>query len=151
MSLDAYHRRQTDTEAPRETEYRLFGRVTGALLEARDKEYTGGQLMKALDWNRRMWAAFANDCALPDNQLPEQTRAQIISLSIYVSKTSSKVMRGEASINDLIEINRNIMQGLAQQAEQTRQAQASGPTGEPSPDTAGPSEGSPLPSGGVVS
>lgn len=120
MSLDAYHKTQVASEEPRETEYRLMGRVTGALMEARDRGFKGVDLMKALDWNRRMWSAFATDCATRDNSLPQETRAGIISLSIYVSKTCSKVMQGEASIDDLIVINRNIMEGLAKQSGQVQ-------------------------------
>ena len=41
-------------------------------------------------------------------------RAQIISLSIFVGKQSSLVMRGEDDFEALIYINRSIMQGLAQ-------------------------------------
>lgn len=113
MSLDAYRRSQAATESPRETEYRLFAQVTAAMIEARDKGYTGAKLMESLDWNRRLWSTLAVDCASPDNRLPEQTRAQIISLSIYISKTTSEVMLGRASIDDLIAINRIIMEGLA--------------------------------------
>lgn len=116
MSLDAYHKRQSAAENPRQTEYRLFGRVTGALMDARDKGLTGGALMKALDWNKRMWSAFALDCASPDNTLPEPTRAQILSLSIYVEKTTRQVMKKAAEIDDLIAINKTIMEGLALQA-----------------------------------
>lgn len=139
MSLDAYAKRQQATESPRETEYRLFARVTAAMIEARDKGLKGGALMESLDWNRRLWSTLALDCSQPGNQLPEQTRAQIISLSIYVSKTVSKVMRGEAHIDDLISLNRIIMEGLAQQ--QGGQASAS---------SAAPSDSSPLPQGGVT-
>jgi len=142
MSLDAYHRRQSSAESPQQAEYRLFGRVTGALIEAREKDLAGGELMTALDWNRRMWSTFATDCSSPENQLPKQTRAQIISLSIYVSKTTSKVARGKASIDELIELNRTIMQGLAQQA----QAPAPNPQAGSSSGIQGA-----LPSGGFVS
>lgn len=38
MSLNAYHQRQMAAESPKETEYRLFGRVTGALIEAGEKK-----------------------------------------------------------------------------------------------------------------
>ncbi len=138
MSLDAYRRSQAATESPRETEYRLFAQVTAAMIEARDKGYTGAKLMESLDWNRRLWSALAVDCANPDNQLPEQTRAQIISLSIYVSKTVSEVMLGRASIDDLIAINRIIMEGLTAAANQQ-----SLPPEKPAGEAA-------LPSGGIT-
>lgn len=122
MSLNAYHQRQMDAESPRETEYRLFGRVTGALIEASEKALTGAALMKPLDWNRRLWSTLALDCSTNENQLPPATRAQIISLSIYVSKTTSKVVRGQASIDDLISLNKIIMEGLAAQEKQAKDA-----------------------------
>jgi len=40
-------------------------------------------------------------------------RAQIISLSLFVDRHSSQVMRAGASFDVLIEINRTIMQGLS--------------------------------------
>eukprot|EP01036_Dinobryon_divergens_P005315 gene5315-7030_t len=67
----------------------------------------------ALDWNRRMWTTFAADCGHPDNELPKPLRASIISLSLWVSKHTSLVIRREEEIEPLIEINRMIMQGLA--------------------------------------
>ncbi len=140
MSLDAYAKRQQAVESPRETEYRLFARVTAAMIEARDKGLQGAALMESLDWNRRLWSTLALDCSQPGNRLPEQTRAQIISLSIYVSKTTSKVMTGEASIDDLISLNRIIMEGLAPQ--QGAQQAPTAPSG-----AAGASS---LPEGGVT-
>lgn len=126
MSLNAYHQRQMDAEAPRETEYRLFGRVTGALIEASEKALTGAALMKALDWNRRLWSTLALDCTTDENKLPPATRAQVISLSIYVSKTTSKVMRKQASIDDLISLNKIIMEGLASREKPGRTEPADG-------------------------
>jgi flagellar protein FlaF len=66
----------------------------------------------ALDWNRRMWSVFGTACSDPTNALPEQLRASIISLSIWVSKHTSQVIRRTEEIEPLIEINRMIMQGL---------------------------------------
>ena len=66
-----------------------------------------------LHWNRRLWATLADDCSHPGNTLPEATRAQIISLSLFVHRHTSQVMRGESDIDTLIDINRTIMQGLS--------------------------------------
>lgn len=114
MSLQAYQQAATRAETPRDTEYRLFAQVTRALLEAAklDEMDLGGR-MDALDWNRRMWSALASDCAHPDNQLPAPLRASIISLSIWVGKHTTLVIKREDDIEPLIEINRMIMQGLA--------------------------------------
>jgi flagellar protein FlaF len=114
MSLQAYQRAAEQAEAPKQTEYRLFGLVTRALMdaEAKDESDVGGR-MRALHWNRRLWTALAADCANPSNALPMQLRANIISLSLWVDKHTSSVMRREEQIQPLIDINRIIMQGLS--------------------------------------
>lgn len=114
MSLSAYQQVATRTESPRDMEYRLFAQVTRALMEAAkcDPNDLRGRI-DALDWNRRMWGVLGADCQGSGNKLPPQLRASIISLSIWVSKHTSLVIRKEEEIEPLIEINRMIMQGLA--------------------------------------
>ena len=113
MSLQAYQRVAARAETPREAEYRLFGQVTRALMEAAamPADDIRGR-MDALDWNRRLWSALASDCADSGNALPEALRASMISLSLWVGRHTSAVIRREEEIEPLIEINRMIMQGL---------------------------------------
>lgn len=114
MSLNAYRAAATRAENPRELEYRLFGDVTRSLMHASTVDMTDiTTRINALDWNRRLWSALATDCSDPDNALNMGMRAQIISISLFVSKHSSAVMRGEEDFEALIDINRTIMQGLA--------------------------------------
>lgn len=122
MSYQAYQKAQTSAETPSQVEYRLFAQVTNALMKVRDRGLRDNQMVEALDWNRRMWSTFSSDCGTEGNQLPDQLRASIISLSIWVSKHSSAVMRGTEEIDDLISINRTIMEGLADQAKLQKQA-----------------------------
>ena len=112
MALQAYQRTQRATENSRNAEYRLFGQVTGALLDAQSAGAKGVTLIDAIDWNRRLWSSLAVDCMDDSNRLPGPLRAQIISLSIWVTKYSSQVMQQGASLEPLIDINRTIMQGL---------------------------------------
>ena len=116
--LQAYNQAATRTESPRAMEYRLFGQVTRALMHAStlDKSDVAGR-MDALDWNRRLWSALATACTDPDNALPQAMRAQFISLSLFVNRNTSEVMRGEDDFSTLIEINRMIMQGLSGQTD----------------------------------
>jgi flagellar protein FlaF len=114
MSLQAYRRVAQQAETPREAEYRLFGQVTRALIDASQLDPTEiSQRIDALHWNRELWAALAADCASEANQLPAELRARIISLSLWVSRHSSAVMRGEETFEPLIDVNRSVMQGLA--------------------------------------
>ena len=111
MSLQAYQQAVQRAEGPRDTEYRLFAEVTRALIDA-----AGASDLKtrvhALDWNRRLWTALATDCSSSDNRLPDQLRASIISLSMFVGRHTSETIRGGGSLDLLIEVNRAIMQGL---------------------------------------
>jgi flagellar protein FlaF len=113
MSLQAYQRAVTRAESPREMEYRLFAQVTRALMEASQLDITNvAGRADALDWNRRLWSTIATDCADPANQLPAPLRASMISLSIWVSKHTSLVIRNKEEFGPLIEVNRMVMQGL---------------------------------------
>jgi flagellar protein FlaF len=110
MTLKSYQSVQRAVEDPRTTEYRLFGQVTGALIDAKTAQ--GTPLVEAVDWNKRLWRTLAADCMDDRNTLTEDVRAKIVSLSLWVSKYSRRVTREKAPVDPLIEINRTIMQGL---------------------------------------
>ena len=114
MPHTAYQQATARSETPREAEYRLFGQVTRALMAAEQGPQDDlGERVKALDWNRRMWSALATDCADSGNGLPQSVRAQMISLSLWVNRHTSAVIRKQEDIGPLVDINRIIMQGLA--------------------------------------
>lgn len=119
MSFQAYQKASTRVEDPRSTEYRLFAQVTRALMKASEADRVDiSSRIDALDWNRRLWSNLGADCASVENKLPDQLRASIISLSLFVSKYTSSVMRGTGEFEVLIDLNRTIMQGLAPQSQQ---------------------------------
>ena len=113
MSFQAYKTASQRAENPRELEYRLFGDVTRALISASEADPSDFRTrMDALDWNRRLWGALASDCSHDGNGLPAVVRANIISLSLWVGRHTSAVMRREEEFAPLIDINRTMMQGL---------------------------------------
>ncbi|HEX4180269.1 MAG TPA: flagellar biosynthesis regulator FlaF [Caulobacteraceae bacterium] len=113
MSLRAYQQAATRSESPRDTEYRLFGQVTRALMDAAATPHDLAKRVDALDWNRRLWSTLAADCAQPENRLSSDVRAQIISLSMWVGRHTSAIVRREEGFEALIDLNRTMMQGLA--------------------------------------
>jgi flagellar biosynthesis activator protein FlaF len=117
MSIQAYQRAATQAESPREIEYRAFGKATAGLMRAKEEGRANlGGLAIALEENRRLWSVMAADCALDTNELPQQTRAAIVTLGLFVLRYTSQVLRGEADIDLLIEVNRDVMEGLAPKA-----------------------------------
>lgn len=114
MTIQAYQNAATKAETPRQTEYRAFVAATRGLIDA--SALPAAEIARrgeALARNRRLWSLLAADCAASGNTLPQALRAQIISLSIFIDKHSSAVMREGAAFDVLIDINRTIMQGLS--------------------------------------
>ncbi|MCF8473605.1 MAG: flagellar biosynthesis regulator FlaF [Emcibacter sp.] len=116
MSLKAYQTTQKSNETTSQTEYRLFADVTRSLMSVKGLSKLDVKLHDALHWNRQLWSTLATDCAVEGNMLPKQLRASIISISIWVGRYSSQVAKGEEDIQALIDINKNIMEGLSAQA-----------------------------------
>ncbi|TCM17713.1 flagellar protein FlaF [Novosphingobium sp. PhB165] len=113
MSINAYRRVQEVAASPRSTEYRLMTQITSEMIAARDAGLRGVKLMPALHRNRMVWGTFANICAIPGNRLPDDLRATIISIGLWVSRYTSDVMAGRDEIDDLIDVNRAILNGLS--------------------------------------
>ena len=112
MSIKAYQRAATQAEAPRDLEYRAFGQATAGLVRLQQEKLGPGQVAEVLDANRKLWGMLAADCSLPENRLPLTLRAQIISLALWVARYSSEILRGGAEIEPLINVNRDMMEGL---------------------------------------
>jgi flagellar protein FlaF len=123
MSIAAYRQRQEAAEQPRELERRAFSVVIGKLVEA--KEQGGRPLVDACFLNHQLWSALLADLALPQNALPDDLKARLISLALWVQHYTPGVMRGTASPDPLISVNRNILDGLS-----------TGPAGRAAPSAA---------------
>ena len=111
----SYQNVQNVTENPRSVEYRLLGQVTSALLEADQNLGDIAKKANAIIWNQKVWNAFREDLVDPTNKLPIELKAQLISLSIFVNRYSSQALsiENQKSLSPLIDINKNIMEGLA--------------------------------------
>ena len=117
MSHDAYKKATAQAETPRDAEYRAFCEATSKLIAI--SEETQADLkrrIEALHFNRQLWDALAVDCQSDINGLPVETRRSIISLSQWVSKYSSDIMRNKEAVEPLIEINRMMIEGLSGKA-----------------------------------
>ena len=98
----ATHRSQREQEAD------VFRRAIGALKAARD----GNALhrVRALADNRRLWMAVHDLMRDPDNDLPPELRASIISVGLTVQR---EMDRDQPDFGFLIAVNENFAAGLA--------------------------------------
>ncbi|MCB2014741.1 MAG: flagellar biosynthesis regulator FlaF [Sphingobium sp.] len=113
MGVSAYQRTSQVAEAPRTTEHRLLAQVTSAMVSAHAKGVKGVALVDLLHWNREIWSTFGSACVDSANRLPPELRASIISLSLWVDRYSSDIIAGQGDLEELIGINRLIMEGLS--------------------------------------
>jgi flagellar biosynthesis activator protein FlaF len=112
MSIAAYQQTIAECEDPRRIEYRVFLRITLDLEESRDADWRSGKLKDALWRNLELWNTLRADLMDDSNELAPALRAGLVSLSFSVSRHTRLVLRGEAKVDFLIDINRSIMKGL---------------------------------------
>jgi len=129
MSKDkvaVYQQQQKRNLSPREVEAMAFTKA--ALLLEDAKKYTGNieEYAKALRFNHLLWTIIQADLTEPDNQLPPEIKANVMSLSIFVDKQTTKALRSSsaADLDVLININRNLAAGLRSTPEVADQAAA---------------------------
>jgi flagellar protein FlaF len=111
-AVSAYGSVIRHTEDPRDIEFRVFEQITSALEAAAPAEAHFTARIQAVHRNRELWQTLAGDLADAENALPDETRAGLLSLAIWVTRETDRVMHHGAPLDDLIEINRSIMQGL---------------------------------------
>jgi flagellar protein FlaF len=113
LAKTAYANPGQPTRTLRGTEYEIFARVTHRLMQATGQAKTNfPAFVRALYDNRRLWTTLAVDVAQPGNELPDSLRARIFYLNEFTQTHSAKVLKGDASVEVLVDINTAIMRGL---------------------------------------
>jgi flagellar protein FlaF len=113
LAQRAYGQAAAPTRTARGTEYEVMARVTHRLIASAKQGRQGfNQLCHAIHDNRRMWTILATDVADKANPLPRELRARIFYLAEFTQEHSSKVLRREATVAPLVEINSAVMRGL---------------------------------------
>lgn len=115
MQANPYQQNQLVSESPRAIEHQVLARITGRMHAAQEKQDMQGLIEACYD-NQKLWSIFMTDLANPANALPDQLKANLISIGLWVRRHTSQVMQGHASPESLINVNRNIMEGLAMSA-----------------------------------
>jgi len=111
MTANPYAEAIATTESPRQREYRLLARANRLLGESKTKGDIAS-LYRAVLYNRQIWNTFLIDLTDQANGLPNELKGALISIGIWVEKFSDPVCEGAESVDDLIEVNRSIMEGL---------------------------------------
>lgn len=110
MSIAAYQKSAQTLETPVEREIRAFTRVIGKL-EAADPS-NPLSVIPAIHENDRLWIVLQAELASPDNALPGQLRANLLSLALWSQRHGAAVIEGQADMQPLIDVNKDIVAGL---------------------------------------
>lgn len=127
MSIAAYKRTIRESESPRQIERRVFARVTSELekhsqdfdratAKGDRREILAKGLSTHLHDNQKLWTAIKYDLSQPDNAMPPQLKAGLISLALFVERQTGQVIGGGAGLGALIQINQSVIAGLSGQA-----------------------------------
>lgn len=113
LAYKAYGQVTQRTATGRALEYAVFEQITRDLQSVLDDGGENpGAWGDAIYRNLQLWTIIATDLLSPENALPNETKAGLITLSEFVRRTSMKVLAGSEGLADIIEVNRTIMAGL---------------------------------------
>lgn len=113
QARQAYAPNQIAVRTSRSVEAQLISQITAQmrkLSNASKQDFP--KLISAIYDNRRMWTTMAVDVADNANGLPKQLRAQLFYLAEFTELHSQKIIRGNASVEPLIDINMAVLRGL---------------------------------------
>ena len=117
MSGAAIYARASDLggASPRETEIIAFGLCNARLSRA----ITLGERVAALHKTHELWSILFRDLSSDANQLPPHLRSDLIALAVWAMRYSVAAMSSDAALQPLIEVNRNVADGLRAQQSRT--------------------------------
>ncbi len=120
--LDAYRTVEMATLSPRELEASVLVKAAMKLKVLRDNwlpEASDDMLRDALDYNQKVWTFFQVELSLETNQLPEEIKRNLLSLSLFVDRRTFDTLAYPApeKLDALININMNIAAGLRGEVE----------------------------------
>lgn len=136
--VQAYAQTQRSAMSPREIEAMAFTKAALMLDEAKGRLDDYDAYAAALKFNQLLWTIIQADIVDKENQLPPALKANILSLSIFVDKQTIKSLANvnAANLDSLININKNLAEGLMMKPED---AAAAGQKSAAEPAPAAPS------------
>ena len=117
--LQAYAQTQKSSMSSREIEAMAFTKAALKLEDAKKSLDDYDAYASALKFNQLLWTIIQADIVDQENQLPDQLKANILSLSIFVDRQTIKALAdtSEKHLDVLININKNLAEGLLTQTE----------------------------------
>ena len=110
----SYAEVQTDSVADaRDRERQLLTRSIDLLVEAREHGPGSMQAVEALHFLNRIWTTLIQDLGSSENELPQELRANLISIGLWLLREAEEVRQGRSTnFEGLIEVSQIIRDGI---------------------------------------
>lgn len=105
---------QTDSVADaKDREKQLLSRSIDLLTAARAAGLNSAEAIEAIHFTNRLWTTFVEDLGSPDNVLPRELRANLISIGLWLLREAEEVRQGRSdNFEGLIEVSQIIRDGI---------------------------------------
>ena len=101
-------------QTAREREQLAIGHSIDLLKVALEKGAASREGVEAIYFVRKLWTFFIEDLAKPENDLPRQLRADLISIGLWIMREAEEIRQGNSTnFQGLIEVSQLISDGLA--------------------------------------
>jgi flagellar protein FlaF len=129
--VQAYAQMQKSSMSPREIEAMAFTKAALLMEDAKKNLDDYDNYASALKFNQLLWTIIQADVVDKANKLPDVLKANILSLSIFVDKQTIKALADTKVdyLDSLININKNLAEGLMVKPAGTQTAEAARPAG----------------------
>lgn len=110
----SYAEVQTDSVADaKDRERQLLSRSIDLLVAARDKGPRSMESVQAIHFLNRVWSNFVEDLGSEDNELPQELRANLISIGLWLLREAEEIRQGRSdNFEGLIEVSQIIRDGI---------------------------------------
>ncbi len=97
----------------KDREKQLLSRSIDLLVEARAAGVGSREAVEAIYFLNRLWTVFIEDLGSPENALPRELRANLISIGLWLLREAEEVRTGRsANFEGLIEVSQIIRDGI---------------------------------------
>lgn len=105
---------QTDSVADaKDRERQLLTRSIDLLVAARTVGSDSMESVEALHFLNRVWASLMEDLGSPENALPKELRANLISIGLWLLREAEDIRQGRSdNFDGLIEVSQIIRDGI---------------------------------------
>lgn len=88
---------EDDQRAARDIEAQALDRAAALLLAAADRPHPSIEGAHALHFTRALWMTFITELAAPENALPRELCAQLISIGVWILKEADAIRLGNST------------------------------------------------------